>query len=158
MEQNAEYRQQLIAQYKENSMPLLKYLPWFTQNSGKAASSVYSTEDSGEQTLSFPVYNGTVMSFVKEAAKNPMMDKNYRYVYSRNHITTHADELRLIKQADWKQWNVLMGILSYYVLGGRTKGVLWNEAVKEDIFLCVLQRMKEIIEYWDRPFEVGEES
>lgn len=154
MEQNIEYRQKMIADYKEKSMPLLRYLPWFEQNKGRAASSIYNSEELGEQTLSFPVYNGTVMSFVREAAKNPMMNKNYRYVYTRNHIASHEDEVKLIKQCDWKQWDTLMGILSYYVLGGKTKGTLWNEAVRADIFYLVLSRMKDIIEYWDRPFEV----
>lgn len=157
MEQSVEYRQKLIADYKEKSMPLLKYLPWFEQHKGQTASSIYSSSEmdsQAEQTLSFPVYNSTVMSFVRDAAKSPMMNRNYRYVYTRNHIQSHEDERKLIKQVDWKQWDSLMGILSYYVLGGRTKSNLWNEAVEADIFYAVLCRMKEIIEYWDRPFEI----
>ena len=40
--------------------------------------------------------------------------------------------------------------LSKYVLGGRTKGNLWSEAVSEQIFYLVLKQMQEIIEFWDK--------
>ena len=45
---------------------------------------------------------------------------------------------------------ILCGILSKYVLEGRTKATLWGEAVQEDIFLLVLRKMQEIIRYWDK--------
>lgn len=158
MEQSVEYRQKVIADYKEKSLPLLKYLPWFESNQGRGVSSMYDSDEMAGQTLSFPVYNSTVMSFVREAAKSPLMNKNYRYIYTRHHISSHEDEAKLIKQCDWKTWDILMGILSYYVLGGRTKGTLWNEAVRSDIFYLVLRRMKEIIEFYDKPFEVQQNS
>ena len=93
------------------------------------------------------------MNFVREASKTSLMDKNYAYVYTRNHIRNHEDERKLIAKAGWKEWNLLCGILSKYVLGGRTKGTLWNEAVKEDIFYLVLKQMKEIVEFWDKPLD-----
>ena len=78
------------------------------------------------------------------------MDKNYRYVYTRNHIRTPEDERRVIRAAELKDWDILRGILSRYVLGGMTKASLWSQAVQEDIFYLVLSKMKEIIEYWDK--------
>ncbi len=154
MEQTMEYRQQLIQEYKQAAMPLLHYLSWMEQHAGKAASSSYESSQLTEHSMGFPVYDGTLMNFVKEASQSALMDKNYRYVYSRNRIKNHKDERRLIEQAGINEWNILRGILSYYVLGGRTKGTLWSEAVQEEIFYLILKQMKSIIEYWDRPFEV----
>ncbi len=154
MEQDYEYKKKLIMDYKESVMPLLRYLPWFENNGGRRVSNTYSEDSITEHSVAFPVYNSTVMSFVKDASKLNLMNKNYRYIYTRNRIQSHEDERRLIQKATWKDWDTLTGILSYYVLGGRTKGLLWNEAVEEQIFYLILKQMKEIIEYWDRPFEV----
>ena len=100
--------------------------------------------------MSFPVYDATLMNFVREAAASPLMNRNYVYVYTRNRIRNHADEKRLIAGAELKDWEILGGILSKYVLEGQTKASLWGEAVQEDIFLLVLRKMREIIGYWDR--------
>ncbi|MBE5884749.1 MAG: hypothetical protein E7291_10150 [Lachnospiraceae bacterium] len=154
MEQGIEYRQQVIEEYKQTVMPLLNYLPWFEQNGGRSAATIYGDQNIAEHSVTFPVYSGTLMNFVREATKTSLMEKNYAYVYTRNHIRNHDDERKLIAKADWRDWDLLRGILSKYVLGGRTKAVLWNEAVQEDIFYLVLKRMKEIIEFWDKPVEV----
>ena len=150
MEQETEYRQKQVEEYKTALMPLLRYLPWLEQSAGSSASRNYNGADVGENSMSFPVYDGNVLSFVKDAGKSVFMDRNYRYIYTRNHIKTHDDERKLIKNADINSWGILCGILSKYVLGGRTKGTLWNEAVKERIFYMVILRMSEIIEFWDR--------
>ena len=97
-------------------------------------------------SLSFPVFDGTLMRFVKEVGKSSLMDRNYRYVYSRNHLKSHEDERRLIRMTSWRSWDQLKGILSWYVLGGRVKAVLWGEGVKSGIYLEVLRRMKEVAE------------
>ena len=156
MEENEEYRQKLIAEYKRQIEPLLRYLPWLAQHNGMSVSSVYQGAETEQLTMKIPVYDGTLLTFVKLASKSPLMDRNYRYVYSRKRIQSHDDERKLITQATWKDWDTLRGILSYYVMGGRTKGSLWNEAVKEAIFYMVLSQMKEIVEYWDQPIEVGD--
>ncbi|MBO5336099.1 MAG: hypothetical protein J6A94_03090 [Lachnospiraceae bacterium] len=153
MEQNIEFRQQLVQEYKQNVMPLLRYLPWLEQTMGKNMSTLYSGQDM-THSLSFPVYDGTLMNFVKEAAKSPLMDKNYKYIYTRNRIHNHDDERRIIKAAGWREWDVLCGILSKYVLEGRVKGVLWSEAVSEQIFYLVLKQMREIIEFYDKPMNL----
>ena len=41
MEQNAEYRQRQMQEYKREVMPLLKYIPWFEKNAGQAGSTLY---------------------------------------------------------------------------------------------------------------------
>jgi hypothetical protein len=153
-----EYRQQLVEDYKQVLLPLLRYLPWLEKNAGKAASSNYTGSEVTEHSLAFPVYDGTLMNFVKDAAKTSLMDKNYNYVYVRNKIQSHDDERRIIKNAGLNEWNLLCGILSKYVMGGRTKGRLWSEAVQEGIFYLVLDQMKGIIEYWDKPINMENEQ
>lgn len=153
MEENEEYKQKLIAEYKMQLEPLLRFLPWLAQHNGMSVTSVYQGAELEGLTMQIPVYDGTLLNFVKTASKSTLMDRNYRYVYSRKRIKSHDDERRLITQATWKEWDTLRGILSYYVMGGRVKGTLWNEAVKEAIFYMVLTQMKKIIEYWDQPME-----
>ena len=131
MEQSSEYREQLLESYKQAVRPLLPYLPWLEQSAGKRASSIYSGQDIGVNSVSFPVYDGTLLNFVREATKSPLMDRNYAYVYTRHWIRTHQEERDIIQKAGWKEWDILRGILSKYVLGGRTKGNLWSEAVSE---------------------------
>lgn len=149
-----EYRQQLIEEYKQVVLPLLKYLPWLEQKVGKAGSTNYSSNEMGERSLSFPVYDAMLLRFLKEVSNTTLMDKNYNYIFVRNRIKTHEDEARLIKKAGLNDWKLLCGILSKYVLGGRTKSRLWSEAVEEGIFYLVLDQMKSIIEYWDKPLNV----
>lgn len=154
MEQNIVCRQQLIQEYKQIISPFLRYLPWLEQSAGTSVSTSYQGNNVTEHSLAFPVYDGTLMNFVRELTKSPLMDRNYQYVYSRNKIRNHDDERRMIKKAGIDEWKILCGILSKYVLGGRTKGYLWNEAVQEKIFYYIMKQMREIIEYWDRPIDV----
>ena len=149
MELDAATRYQQLEEYKKTLKPLLRYLPWLEQTSGGEVSKNYN----GETTvMSFPVYDGTLMSFVRELSKTSFMDRNYRYVYTRNRILNHDDERRFIEKATIKEWDMLCGILSKYVLGGQTRATLWNEAVKERIFYLVIQKMCDIIEFWDKQF------
>ena len=150
METNAEYRQQMVEEYKAAVEPLLKYLPWMERNAGRAVSRNYQGNGLSKSSISFPVYDANLMNFVKEAAASPLINRNYVYVYTRNRIRSHEDEKRLIAGAELKDWEILGGILSKYVLEGRTKATLWGEAVQEDIFLLVLRKMREIIRYWDK--------
>lgn len=150
MEQETEYRQKQVEEYKTAIMPLLRYLPWLEQSAGTSVSRNYNGANVEESSISFPVYDSNLLSFIKEAGKSTFMDRNYRYIYTRNHIKDHDDERRIIKNADINSWGILCGILSKYVMEGRTKGVIWNEAVRERIFYLVIKRMSEIIEFWDR--------
>ncbi len=151
MEKEADLREQVIAEYKGEVQKYLKYIPWFEEKAGVQVSSIYSGEDIKAHSVAFPVYDSTLMSFVKEMSKSKFMDKNYPYVYSRNRIRTVQDEKKMIERATIRDINVLGGILSKYVLGGMTKGTLWSTAVTEGIFLDILLKLKEIIEFWDKP-------
>ncbi len=151
MEQNMEYRKQLIQKYRVEIEPLLEYLPWLQSKSGQRTSFNYADDRFNEHSLSFPVYDGTLLKFIKAVEKTNLLDRNYVYVYSRNRLKTPADERAFIQKADIRSANVLNGILSRYVLGGRTKGGLWAVAVEEDIYLSLLLKWKEILAIWDGP-------
>ncbi len=151
MEQDMEYRQRLVTEYRAKVEPLLKYLPWLMQKEGSKSVSMYSGEGIGEHSLSIPVYDGTLMNFVKEAQRTGLLDRNYVYVYSRHKIRTVEDEKRAIEQAELKSFEVLVSILSKYVMGGMTKSVLWAQGVDDGIFLLLVKKMKEILEFWDKP-------
>lgn len=151
MQQEIEYRKQQLEEYKKALVPLLRYLPWLEKSAGTSVSRNYDGAEMGEQVMSFPVYDGTLLSFVREAKKTVFMDRNYRYIYTRNRIQNHEDERKMIESASLKEWGILCGILSKYVLGGQTKATLWSEAVQERIFYLVVLKMCEIIEFWDKP-------
>ena len=148
------YRQQVVNTYKPDVEKLIRYLPWLDEKAGSNVQETFEGSGIKESSITFPVYDGMLMSFIKEASKSALMEKNYSYTYTRNHIKTHDDERRLIRAAELKDWDILRGILSKYVLGGRTKAVLWSEAVQENIFVMVLEKMRKIIEFWDKPLDV----
>lgn len=150
MMQVTEYRQKLIEEYKQAATPLFSYLPWLESHSGKPGSTNYRGQGFTEHTMSFPVYDSTLMSFIKVASESVLMDRNYNYVYTRKNIKNHEEERKLIAAAGVNDWDTLRGILSKYVMGGRTRSILWNEGVQERIFLLVLQQMRKIIEFWDK--------
>ena len=144
MGQEPTQQEKIIAEFHEVVEPLLAYLPWLEQHAGESGSAIYGEQGISEHSLSFPVYDPTLMRFVKEASKTGLMDRNYRYVYSRNHIQSHEDERALILKTSWRSWEQLKGVLSFYVLGGRVKASLWSEGVKANVYLMVLKRMQEI--------------
>lgn len=150
MEQDTEYRQKVAQEYRRALEPLLPYLPWLENNAGKNASRSYQGQGVAKNSMSFPVYDANLVNFVREAGNSPLMERNYSYIYTRHRIRTHEDERRVIASAGLGEWDVLRGILSKYVLGGRVKASLWSEAVQERIFPAVLRKMENIVEYWDK--------
>ncbi len=147
------YRQKVIGQYKPDVERLIRYLPWLEEKAGSAGDLSTNYEGSGIKghSITFPVYDGTLMSFVKEVQNTGLVDRNYPYIYSRYGIRSVRDELTAISHADIKAMDVLKGILSKYILGGMTKGRMWTEAVSNGVFLHIVRKMKENIEFWDRP-------
>lgn len=160
MGQDPTMQDKIIAEFHESVEPLLSYLPWLEQHAGETGGTLYKEQGISEHSLSFPVYDATLLRFVKEAGKSSLMDRNYRYVYVRNRLTTHEEEKALIGKTSWRTWDQLKGILSWYVLGGRVKALLWSEGVKEGIYLLVLRRMQEIAEKLEaqaslEPLQIG---
>lgn len=150
-EKDIEYRKKVVQEYKPDVERLIRYLPWLEEKSGSTASETYTGSGIAEHSIAFPVYDSTLLSFVREVQQTNLLDRNYRYIYSRNRIVSHQDELRAISHSDITRMDVLKGILSKYVMGGMTKGRMWSEAVRNRIFLNVVKKMKDNLEFWDRP-------
>ena len=56
----------------------------------------------------------------------------------------------------WKKYKyvglvVLAGILSRYILEGRTKGMVWPAGVEEGIYLAILRKFQELFRKWCQP-------
>ncbi len=146
-------REELVTMYRPDVERIVAFLPWLE---GKTSADVMQnyTGENGEVTLPFPVYGDIYLAFLETVGSTIFMNPNYRYIYSKYRIQDWHDELQLIRRADIMTMDILGGILSRYVLGGMTKAYLWTEAMDYQVFYHVVNRAKEIIEYWDVPIEV----
>lgn len=143
-------RREIVEKYTRLIEPFFVYIPWLEKVSGNRASSLYSNEGIGEHSMAFPVYDSTLLSFVKQLSQSEMMNRNYAYHYSWKHMKSVEDELRVIDQVTLYEVDVLEAILSRYALGGMTKGVLWSQAIEYGIFLKILLKFKEVLDYWEK--------
>ena len=140
--------QEIVETYRNDILRLLAYLPWLEERSGKRVASTYNLNDIDSHSISFPVYDGTLLQFVREARDTSFMNINYRYGLLRYRLKDSEDEIAFIPTATIQQMNTLGDILSKYVLGGQTKGKLWSQAMDEGIFLDVVSKMKELLDFW----------
>lgn len=151
MENENIYRQELVNKYRRSMEELFRYLPWLEEKSGEKMVHNYQGDDRPQGSVAIPVYDGTLLSFVKEMNATGLMDRNYVYVFSRYGIRTEQDELRVIDKTELKEIEVIFGIMAKYVLGGMTKGILWSKAIENGVFYHGLRRIKELLEVWDKP-------
>ena len=151
MERTEMKPQQLMQYYRSDIEMLARYIPWLEAKRGQEVSNEYHSDSNSPKSFSFPVYDGTLMNFVKDVQQTKLTDRNYQYVYSRNHIETIADEYVQIDRTTVQDMSILIGILSKYILGGRTKGLLWPEGVRNGIYLAIVKKLKELCEFWDKP-------
>lgn len=145
------YRREMLEKYRAAMKDIFRYIPWFEQKVGTKTVQNYKGDYGPGNSIPIPVYDSTVLAFVKEMQRTGLLDRNYVYTYPRYGIRNAKDELRVIDQVDFKEINVIFAILSKYVLGGMTKGVLWSEAVENGVFYHSLVRIKELLDIWDEP-------
>lgn len=145
------FRQELIGKYRSMFEPLFRYIPWLEQKLGMKTAHLYQGDDMPAHSVPVPVYDATLLSFVKDMQRTGLMDRNYVYVYSTREIRTTADELRLIREAQLRDMEDITGIMAKYVLGGMTKGKLWSQAVENGVFYHALLKIKELLDVWDQP-------
>ncbi|MCR4904367.1 MAG: hypothetical protein K6A23_16030 [Butyrivibrio sp.] len=146
---NENSTEDIVERYRADVKSLVPYLSWLESHAGKASgiSETYGGERlSG--SISFPVYDSTLLAFVKQAQRTKLIDRNYVYVYSRNHLKTAEDELKFIEKAEIKDMDDLAGILSKYILTGMTKGTVWSEGVQNKVLYSVVAKMQELIHFW----------
>lgn len=151
MENENAYRRETIERYRQIMEKMFRYLPWLEEKSGNKMVSNYQGSNVPERSITIPVYDGTLLSFVKEMNATGLMDRNYVYVFSRNKIRSEQDELRMIDRAELKDIENIFHIMAKYVLGGMTKGGLWSRAVENGVFYHGLKRLKELLDVWDNP-------
>ncbi len=142
---------EIVQEYKEDVHRMLKYIPWLESKVGKSVSDTYQGDDLANKSIAFPVYDSTLLSFVKEVKNTKLIDRNYVYAYSRYRMHNSDDEVRNIREAKITQMNLLRGILSKYIVRGMTKATVWNEGVEKGIFLQVLLKLRELIEFYEGP-------
>ncbi len=139
-------RDEIIICYQEDVARLMKYLSWLQNVSGTATSSIFSGEGIDKSSLTVPVYDSTLLNFVKEVKKTDFLNRNYVYTFSRYCMKTEKDELRVIEACSLQDITVLGDILSKYVIKGDVKGAMWAEGVQNGVYLAVLLKMKELME------------
>lgn len=151
------HRMELVEQYKSDVELLIRYLPWLKEKAGKQIYENYSGDGISEHSVSFPVYDSTLMALVKDAQRTGFMDRNHVYVYTRNRLKTAKDEIAFVGNCNLEEMGSLGCILSHYIMGGMTKGTVWTQGVENGVLYETIYRMYEIIKFndsgWDKvPF------
>ena len=144
---------EIVEEYKESVKKLIRYIPWMESRQGQRVSATYEGNGIDKISLSIPVYDSTLLGFVKEATSTNLIDKNYAYAYSKYRMKTEQDELKCIANAKITDMFLLKGILSKYVLRGMTKAVLWSEGIENGVLLTLLYKLRELIEFYEGSLE-----
>ena len=139
-------REEIIICYKEDVERLLKFLPWLQKTSGGVSSGIYNGEGIENSSMAVPVYDSTLLGFIKEIRTTDFMNRNYVYTYSRYRIKTAKDELRVIDACSLQEISVIGDILSKYVLRGDVKGAVWSEGVSNGVYLAFLLKLKDLMD------------
>ena len=138
----------MITTYGRELEMLFSFIPYFSGNNTFAKK--YDGAQ-GKSNLDFPVFDSVLLDFVKKASKTKLMDRNYPYVYSRYHLRTHDDERKFIERSTIRDVDALRGLMSKYVLEGMHRGPAWAEGAREGIYLNVLLKFKEFMEFYGKP-------
>lgn len=138
-------RDEIISLYQEDAMKLLQYYNWVKKVSGQTMSQLYSGEGIDKTSMAVPVYDSTLLQFIKTAKTTKFMNRNYVYTYSHNMIKKPEDEIKFIKNCTLQDIKALGDILSSYCFRGDVKGAVWTEGIKQGVYLELLEKMNELI-------------
>ncbi|WP_051688683.1 hypothetical protein [Butyrivibrio sp. AE2032] len=136
----------IVSRYRPELSKITPYLNWLKDNASNEVAQRYSSNDL--KSIPFPVYDSNLLSFVKAAQTTNLLDRNYVYVYSRNHLNSPKDELLFIQDAQITDMDDLAGILSNYILSGMTKGSVWAEGVRNGVLYNVVKKMDDLVRFW----------
>lgn len=152
MDTNAnEYKLKQQAELQEKLEPLFKYIPYLKNKEGSKTRTMLDGDAAPKDSIPVPVYDSTVLAFVKDAQRTGLCTRNYVYAYSKMRIQTPNDERLAISATRFQDIDNVIAIMSKYVLLGMTKGNMWSEAVEEGIWLHCLLKLKELLEIHDHP-------
>lgn len=141
--------EQVIAQYRPDTVKLLDYVVYLEKMNGRIVSSNYDQDGLSKHSVTFPVYDATLLRFVKDVENTVFINRNYRYTYTRMGIRDATDELRVINNCSIRQLDVIGDILSKYIIGGRTKGKVWSEGVRNGVYLTAITKAYDLIHFWE---------
>ena len=136
----------IVSRYRPELDKIVPYLNWLKDNASNEVAQSYNNSEL--KSMPFPIYDATLLSFVKAAQNTALIDRNYVYVYSRHRISSAKDELTLIQDAQITDIDDLAGILSKYILTGMTKGTVWAEGVRNGVLYNVVKKMDELVTFW----------
>ena len=136
----------IVSRYRPEVSKLVPYLNWLKEKGGSEVAQSYSNSDL--KSMPFPVYDSNLLAFVKAAQTTNLLDRNYVYVYTRNHLNSAKDELAFIQKAEIRDMDDLAGILSKYILSGMTKGSVWAQGVYNGVLYNVVKKMDDLCKFW----------
>ena len=152
--QEANLREQIVEEYREDLTRLLRYVPFLEKKGGKDVQEFYEG-DGTNKVIPVPVYDSTLLAFVKEAKTTKFIYKNYPYIYRRWNMPNAQAERVAMESATIRDIDLFRGILSRYVLEGQRKSVMWTAAVEEKIFVTALNKLKSLFfDYSKEPAEL----
>lgn len=139
-------REEIIYLYKDDALKLMQYYNWIKSKSGQDISSLYTGDNIEETSMAVPVYDSTLLAFIKVAKGTEFMNRNYVYTFSRLRLRTPQDEIEAIKDSSLQEIKNIGDILSNYCYKGDVRGATWNEGLKNGVYLAILDRLKELLE------------
>jgi hypothetical protein len=148
LQENKESISRQVEKYRKDVAELARYRGWLESRSGQDLTKLVDPAEGTQPTMQVPVYDSTLLAFVKSARKTAFIDRNYMYTYRRLRIKDADDELRQISRVQIMEIEVLGAILSSYILKGQTKGTVWNEGVRNGVYLAIVDKMQELIDFW----------
>ena len=80
MEKDMLYMQEVANGYRPDVERLIRYIPWLESKAGGDITKFYQENGIKDHSISFPVYDSTLMSLVQDAKRTQLMDRNYVYL------------------------------------------------------------------------------
>lgn len=142
--QDTNTREIIIDEYGADLKRLLAYLPYLRKQQNSLKQNFYDGEG-GQKVVPVPVYDSTLLAFVKLAKSTKFINRNYPYAYRHYKIETIEQEKEAMLKAKITDIDLFRGIMSKYVLGGMSKATLWTTAANEGIFVMALECLDKLI-------------
>ena len=139
-------REEIIYLFQDDAMQLLQYYSWIKKMSGTQTGAFYKGDDIEKNSMAVPVYDSTLLNFIKTAKGTEFMNRNYVYTFSRYRLKTPEDEIRLISTCTLQDIRVIGDILSMYCYKGDVKSAIWTDGLKNGVYLAILNKLKELLE------------
>lgn len=142
--QETNTRDIIIEEYSADLKKLLVYLPYLRKQQNSVKQNFYEGEH-GQKVVPVPVYDSTLLAFMKVAKTTKFVHRNYPYAYRRYKMETPEKEKEAMLKAKVSDIDLFRGVISKYVLEGMSKSVMWTIAANEGIFVTALECLDKLI-------------